>query len=160
MTQKPRRYAEGTQTKVETSVAELRRAIVRYGGSNLAMMEDDDTPAIAALFQIGGRWVRFLQKLPRRPDGTRSTSRNPRAMFAQHDAEVRRRWRVLLLRVKSRLEEFAEGESTWEECFLPYAVLADNRTVAEALAPELERMYRTGSMPRMLEAPAPKGGQP
>lgn len=144
------RYAEGTTVKVENSVAELRRVVLRYGGHSLTLMEDDDTPAVAVLFRISERWVRFGQALPpppRKPEGR-----------SRRDAEIRRRWRVLILKVKTRLEEFAGGESTFEETLLPFVVLPDNRTVAEALGPQVEEMYRNGSMPRMLDGP--KGPPP
>jgi hypothetical protein len=33
------RYAEGTKVAVENLVAELRRVVVRYGGSNLTLRQ-------------------------------------------------------------------------------------------------------------------------
>lgn len=43
------------------------------------------------------------------------------------------------------------GESTFDETLLPFAVLPNNQTVAEALGPELAAMYQDGRMPKMLE---------
>jgi hypothetical protein len=63
--------------------------------------------------------------------------------------EERRRWRVLLLRVKARLEEIAEGVS-FEEAFMPFVVLPDGRTVREYVLPEVKRAYEMGVMPKML----------
>jgi hypothetical protein len=142
------RYAQGTTVSVENSMSELRRVVIRYGGSNLTISEDDANQAAAVLFTIAGRWVRFIQRLPDRKLPHRSTSmRGGRSA----DPETRRRWRVLILKVKTRLEEYADGESTFEETLLPFAVLPDNRTVAEALGPELKAMYEDGRMPKMLE---------
>jgi hypothetical protein len=147
-------YARGTKVTVDRSIAELRGIVSRHGGRNFSVTEDDESPrpAVAVLFAIDAKWVRFRQEMPARVAGFDGTGRGLAARRDRRESEVRRRWRVLVLRVKARLEEYRSGLSPFDEVLLPYCVLPDNRTVAEALGPQLEAVYRDGRMPAL---PAP-----
>lgn len=63
---------------------------------------------------------------------------------AESEREERRQWRVLLMRVKLRWEEFVSAEVSFDEAFLSFIVGPDNRMMAEHFVPCIEQAYRSG----------------
>ncbi len=146
-------YAEGTTVAPAKSQAEIQQLLIRFGATSFA---SGFTPEAAAIeFGIGERRYRVLLPMPapddeafwRKPTYGRRT---PEEARKRHEAEVRRRWRSLLLIVKSRLEAAATGISTIEDEFALNAVLPDGRTAAEHVLPAIEHAYRTGELPPIM----------
>lgn len=126
-----RRYAEGTKVPVGQSRAELERILERYGAEAFMYGVDGDRAVIQ--FRASGRLVRFDLPLDK-----------------ADEQETRRRWRALVLVVKSKLEAVESEIVTFEEEFLAHIVLPDGTKVADWMGPQLEEAYSTGQMPELL----------
>lgn len=126
----------GTKVSVDRSVEEIRRTAERYGAEGF-------TYGISPLggvvqFKVGPRWVKF--KVDKNED----------------EAEWRRRWRVLLISVKVRLERVADGDSSVDEEFFANVMLPDGSTVFERMREQVEAVY-AGTMDVPMLA-LPSGG--
>lgn len=76
---------------------------------------------------MSGHAVRFEVPIPTDPAEYRRTkggqTRTPAQQERALEAEVRRRWRALLLCIKGKLEAVESGITTFEEEFLAHLVL-------------------------------------
>jgi hypothetical protein len=154
------RYASQTEVSSEKSQTEIRSTLNRYGATKFMFYEEDMRAAIA--FEISSRRIRFVIPLPdRKADEfiyqqiNQSGARRVCDVVAQHkkwEQACRQKWRALALAIKAKLEAVESGIATFEEEFLAYVVLPDNRTVGEFLAPQLDAVYASGVMPKMLPA--------
>lgn len=122
------------------------------------------TEAVVA-FRAQGRHVRFTIPLPARDaeefthyrhSSGRMLPRSDTAAEEAYDQAVRQRWRALALVVKAKLEAVAAGIAEFEDEFLAYVVLPDERTVGEWVRPQVARVYELGGMPDRLALPEPK----
>jgi hypothetical protein len=152
------RYAEGTDVAEEASKAELERILKRYGASGYAYLWDDQERQVQIGFKLGARRYRLAVPLPQANDKSITHDRAGYALASErvqkrYEAEVRRRWRVLVLGLKAKLELAAinEGDFTLEKEFLAWAVLQDGRTVSEALEQE-QGLLLSGRQPLLLLA--------
>jgi hypothetical protein len=149
-----RRYAEGTTVSVQKSKDELRALLKRYGATKLIDVTDDEL-GDAVQFEMRGRWLRFSVPKPD-PEKYREYKRSPRDWYTykRTDDEVQkkaqqeymRRWRVLVLLVKGKLEaamsEDGDDDAVdFETEFMGYMLLPDGSTVGEGAKPQLDAMY-------------------
>lgn len=147
-------YAEGTTTPPEKSQMEIAAAVRRYGASSFATGWDG--PRALVTFVAHNRQIRFILDLPTdwrdyilTPSKQRRTEQGARKAL---EAEVRRRWRALLLAIKAKFEVVETGISTFETEFMPHTVMPDGRTVAEHILPRVEQAISEGLMPTSLLA--------
>lgn len=126
------RYADKTRVPVNQSRNELERTLDRYGADQFVYGTD------------AGEWVvrfraheRYVQLRIDKPDD---------------EQQQRQRWRALVLVVKAKLESIESGLETFEQAFLANVMLPDGSTVGDWAAPELERSYAEGLMPKSLLA--------
>lgn len=151
-------YASGTQVDPGRSREEIERILTRYGASSFGYMADYEKGVAQLGFRAHGRMVRFDIPMPD-PDDPAFTEtdtgrqRKPDAARKAYSDEVRRRWRVLSLVVKAKLEAVASNVTSFEEEFLAHIVLPDGSTVGEFMLPQVERAYETAAMPAMLALP-------
>lgn len=150
------RYAEGTTVASERSRLELEKLLRRFGASRFGYAWDHNTEQV--VFTVAGRSVRM--NLPMPDPGSAEFTRTPggkaRAVGAAavaYDAEVRRRWRSLLLVVKAKLTAVQDGISTIEREFLADVVIGNGQTFGEWIAPQLDQVDH-GNVPIAL----PRGG--
>ena len=156
-------YAEGTTVPVEKSRAEIEQILRRYGATQLLAGWDDERDLAFLGFTAYGRQVKFLLPLPPLSDFKTRTvvvgrsyrreqliERTPEQQVVARDQAVRQRWRALALAVKAKLEAVAIGITTFEQEFLAHIVLPDGQTVGGWLRPQLEHVYATAEMPRLL----------
>lgn len=142
------RYAEGTTVPVESSRGEITGILAKHGVQRMGWMASPEGDEL--LFELDGRSFRFRIPKPTQEslhaqwvaDGKPATTTKYLPSENQVAAEWRRRWRANVLLLKAKLE-FADGEaSTVLRELMPYAVLADGRTLEEALvagdAPRLQ----------------------
>lgn len=125
------RYAERTKVPIPQSKAEIERTVKRYGADGFLSGEAEGMAVI--MFRAQGRHVKFVVPMP-----------------ADDDREGRRRWRCLLLVIKSKLESVETGIVTFDEAFMPHIVLPDGKTIGQHMAPQIEAAYETGNMPPLL----------
>ena len=139
----PRKFAENTQVPANKTRMEIEDLLKRAGATSFMNAQKDGL----AMFQffLRGRTIRFTLKLP---DELKAAG------------EYRRRWRVLLLTIKGKLESVRdETVETFEEAFLAQTVPPDGgKTVAERMLPQLAEAYRTGLPPAQFLALPPSTG--
>lgn len=150
------RYAENTQTQVSTSQEEIRRTLKRYGVTKTLFYEAEGYGLIE--FETHGRHVRFAVQVPPLESfrvSPKGGVRGPGQQVEAQRQEERRRWRVLLLLLKGKLEVVADEAVSFDREFMGAIVLPDGSTVGDNLEPRVDEAYRSGRMPDMLEGVLP-----
>lgn len=146
-------YADGTTVAPEKTKAEIEAVVTKYGATHYGTANTPERSGIT--FVANGRMVRFALPMPSREE-TRAKLKRDTKRWRYYNvpdavadeavrAEVRRRWRCLLLAIKSKLEVVETGIETFEQAFLANIVTTDNMTV-------WERMKVEGSGVLLLEA--------
>lgn len=137
-------YARRTPVEVVRTRTQIEDELRRRGASSFGYNVNDAAGEAVIAFTMGGLQVRMILPLPAFDDDAfRYTSsgkyqRAPAEQAKAYDAELRRRWRSLLLIVKAKLVAVDDGITTMEREFLPDVVVGDT-TVWERVRPELER---------------------
>lgn len=146
-------YAEATNVSEERSQSELKSMLRRAGSETIAIAEEADQVGI--LFRLRSISYRVQITLPDRnaAEFTRSPSgkrkRTDDQAWAAWEQETRRLWRCLVLVLKAKLTAVRDGVATVETEFLPYMVMQDGRTVAEAALPQFIAAAADGLMPKL-----------
>lgn len=131
-------YAYKTKVATVDTRGEIERVLKRFGADEFGFTVTRARAQIG--FRMHDRVLRFTI-----PTEGGANVRN-------QEAELRRRWRTLLLAIKSKLESVASGLTTFEEEFLSHIVIpGDGRTIGEAIAPQLAEIYETRKAPNLLE---------
>jgi hypothetical protein len=135
------RYAEGTEVPAPKTRAEIETYLQKRGATRFAFGYLEDRAGIS--FVANGRMVRFTVPAPYpeekgiRARALRLSKSNwridPGALARAIDEEDRRRWRCLLLAIKSKFTTVESGIETFEEAFLANIVTTDNMTVYERI---------------------------
>lgn len=135
------RYAEGTEVPAHRTRSEIEHYVSQHGAVRFAFGHLEDRAGIS--FVAHGRMVRFTVPLPSDQDKevrrraqrlSRSNWRvDPPALQRALEEENRRRWRCLLLAIKSKFTTVEAGIETFEEAFLANIVTTDNITVWERI---------------------------
>jgi hypothetical protein len=146
-------FAEGTTVPASKTRGEIETLVAKYGASRFAFGYMEDRAAIN--FVASGRLVRFTVPLPTKEDPrvrkrAQSLSRSnwridADKLTAAIAEEERRRWRCLLLAIKSKFTTVESGIESFEEAFLANIVTTENMTI-------YERLKLAESEVRMLEA--------
>jgi hypothetical protein len=134
-------FAEGTTVAVSKTRGEIENLITKYGATRFAYGYIEDRAAIN--FVANGRLVRFTVPLPGKDDKrvraralrlSRSNYRiDPPKLDIAIQEEDRRRWRCLLLAIKSKFTTVESGIESFEEAFLANIVTTENMTVFERI---------------------------
>jgi hypothetical protein len=66
------------------------------------------------------------------------------------EKETRRRWRCLVITIKSKLECVENGIATFEQEFLAHIVLPGGRTMGQVAIPQIETSYKENKLPPLL----------
>jgi hypothetical protein len=155
-----RKYAEGTSTPIDRSLAEIRTLLKRVGATGWTHGERtvNGRPADLIQFTIEGIPFRYTVEQPD-PDGKEfmftptGKIRSREARLELHQAEVRRRWRELALLVKAKVVAIESGLRSVSQEFIADALAAPDATVAEYITPQLAAGYASGE--RQLPALPP-----
>lgn len=142
-----KQYAEGTAVSVERSRTEVETVLNRYGATKFMYYREGDSVILA--FEMNGHACKLSVRPPDRESFRRTETGRTRKSTAVQDAweaEYRRRWRVLILSLKARLESIAAEAETFEEAFAGIMLLRSGETVAE-------NMRRNPSLSGVLSAP-------
>lgn len=145
------RYAQRSKVDVSKSRNEIEKTLSRYGAGSFAYMTEGSKAAIA--FEAHGRRIRMMVLLPDRKPFETNKLGHARPEYVIEAAWLqagRQRWRALALVVKAKLEAVESGVATFEQEFLPYTLLPNGKTVAEAMLPQIEQAYKTKKMPLLL----------
>ena len=139
-------YAHGTKVPATKSQADIQQVLTRFGARSYAAGFNPEGAAVE--FEIDDRRYRIMLPFPQ-----------PVETNARYEAEIRRRWRSLLLVIKSRLEAAATGISSIEDEFAMNVVLPDGRTAAEHVLPAIEHAYRTGELAPIMGGLTPSASE-
>lgn len=151
-----RRFAEGTEVSVEKSRDELERLVNRHGATGFVYGREGGVWTI--VWRMQGRHIRYRVATPSTAEMEYSPGgrwRPERERQRAVDAEVRRRWRALLLIVKAKLELVASGDADFDDEFLAQTLLPDNSTVGEWISPQIDQAYESGAMPALVPGSRP-----
>jgi hypothetical protein len=120
-------FAEKTRVPITQTRSEIEKLLLKHGAAGFSYGWTPDLDKIE--FAWRGRHVRFVLPRPKK-------NQNP---VAQHELEQldRQRWRALLLVVKAKLEAVEMGIAVFEEEFLAFIVMQDDRTIGQHLVPRL-----------------------
>lgn len=143
-----KRYAEGTSVPVERSEAEIKRVLQKYGADKIGIMSE--TTKATIYFGVKGRDVQLVIPLVRKGDPvTGKKGHSWTESGAQ--AEIRRRWRVMVLTLKAMLEAVDSQITTFDQVFLAHVVIpGTGRTIGDAIVPKLPALYSGTSLPALL----------
>ena len=148
-------YAESTTVSPEKSQLEIAGLLRKYGATGFLHGWQEDRAMVS--FDAHGRRVRFDMTTPTDWAAYRFTKtrvrRSDAAAKNAMEAEVRRRWRALLLVIKAKLEAVETGIVSFEEEFAAHIVLPDGTTVAQHVIPAIQRAYETGVIEPMIVLP-------
>lgn len=149
------RYAAETEVSADRSRAEVERTLARYGATQFIYGWDREGGTAILGFRLQGRMIRLVVPMPSPDDPEFRLSPGGRtrpnaAITAAYEQAVRQRWRAVALIVKAKLEAVEAGISSVEQEFLANILLPDGRTVGQWAQPQIEAVYTTGQMPRLL----------
>jgi hypothetical protein len=127
------KFAEGTTVAPEKTRGEIERLVKANGGTRFAFGYLEDRAGVS--FVAHGLLVRFTIPNPTKDDkAVRERMRRTRLSLQRViDEEERRRWRCLLLAIKSKFTTVDSEIETFEEAFLANIVTTDNITVYERI---------------------------
>ena len=123
------KYAEGTVVTERESRQQIVTLLDRSACTAIVVGLNASDNAVVK-FSHAGRNVRMLMALPSQSLG---------------DSRLReraRRWRVLLLLLKAKLEAVRSGVSTFDAEFLSYVVMPSGESVGQIMAPKVLEAYR------------------
>jgi len=148
-------YAEKTSVPSDRSRAEIEKTLARYGADQFIYGWGVDQAAVG--FRMAERQVKFLLPMPdKKSDEILKTSagrrRNSKAQQeAAYEQCVRQKWRALALVIKAKLEAVESGITIFEDEFMAHIVLPNGCTVGTMMRPQIEKAYKSGKMPPLLE---------
>jgi hypothetical protein len=119
-----RRYAEDTDVSVSKSQGEIRDMLRKAGAGRIAIMDELDGSAVI-MFEHGSRGYKL------------AIAADPKAKNPAQ--EERRRWRVLVLLVKAKVNSVIEGVTTIEREFFADTVLPSGKSLLEEARPAIDQ---------------------
>lgn len=149
-------YASNTSVDESRSRAELEKMLARFGADEFGYYTTRDSAIV--LFVYNKTRCKLSVPLPDRdadeftktPAGRKR--RTADAAVAAWQQETRRRWRSLCMVVKALLVGVQDGVLSFEQAFMPYILMGDERTVFEHLNERLQTAIESGQMPMDLKA--------
>lgn len=155
-------YAAKTKVDIDKTRYEIERTLRRYGADQFTFGSDDERGVAVIMFRAHNRLIRFVLTLRNIKEkefqlDKRHNRRSPAQVQESVTQANKALWRGLLLCVKAKLESVESKIESFEEAFLAHVVLADGKTAAEWLSPQLALVYESGQMPKpLLALPAPE----
>lgn len=133
-------YAEHTRVPVERSKSEIEKTLLRYGA--------DDFMYGSSVARGGGIMFKYNERLIK--IGVPLPDENEFVSEQKYKQEYRRRWRVLLLALKAKLELVDAGLVSFEDEFLAQTCLPDGTTIADTIQPQIQQAITEGKSPTLL----------
>ena len=136
-----RRFAEGTSVPASRTKYEIEAVLMDYGATHFGTLNSPEGARI--VFRFKERNFAIPIPIPDRNDPEfrltpgRQLERSDAEATRAWQQEVDRRWRCLLIVVKSAVEMCKMGVFKFEDVFLAWTALPDGRTVGEAVESQL-----------------------
>lgn len=143
-------YAEGTKVDAVQSRNEIEKMIARFGGEDILLGTFGGKSIVQ--FRAHGRYIRLTIPTPDQAEFSkngRGSARTANQLEAAMTAEIRRRWRCLVLLVKAKFAAIADGIVTFEDEFMAETVMPNGQTAKEQLQPQITAAYQTGKMDQL-----------
>lgn len=150
-------YAKNTTVSTEKSEAEIKRNLRKHGADQIGIMQGDEGAMV--MFRMRGRTYRFALRLPDQDDQEFTHYRHSSGSMVARGADTaqkyweqacRSHWRALNLVIKAKLEAVDAGIVTFEDEFMPHAMINPKQTLGEIMKPQLEAYYSEGLPPAGL----------
>lgn len=145
------KYAEGTEVPTEKTLLEIKATLNRYGATGFFYGEEATMLKVG--FRMNDRFAQFSVPLPGLDQFIRNGRNQVYTQEGRKEAMAkahRQRYRALLLVIKAKLESVESGIETFEQAFMANLVLPSGQTMGEWMTPQIEEMYLSGKMPKML----------
>lgn len=146
-------YAKTTTVSSSKTIMDIEKVLKKYGAEEFIYGTRKE--AAVVLFKRNGKQVRLTLPLPDPQEFRFTPNRGIRRTEAEkekcYEQAIRQKWRALLLVITAKLEAVEAGIAVFEEEFLSYMVLPDNRTVGQFYLPQIETIYQQNKMPPMLD---------
>jgi hypothetical protein len=136
-------YAARTKVPIERSREEIERVLHNYGADEFFYGASTKGKGIG--FRYKGRVIKIGIPIP--PRSEYSNSQYGENKWHQ---EEQRRWRVLLIALKAKLELIDAGLTTFEDEFLAQTALPDGSSVGDWARSQIDSMIQEGKMPKLL----------
>jgi hypothetical protein len=140
-------YAKGTSVPVQKTKVEIEKLAQKHGAKDFYSGWNEKEAVIG--FTMKNRMVKVTLPIPTREQMSRHGWVPGKEKY---EAEIRRRWRVLGLVLKAKLEAIEHGVSDFETEFLGNLVVENGQTMADWAKPQIEELYRSGKGPRLLSS--------
>lgn len=145
-----KRFAENTKVTPEKSRAEAEGLLTKYGAKEVALMSSESAGKTAIVFIANSRRVKLEIVYPTYAEWKKHAEKVKIYQYQDRytkvstnwlRSELRRRWRVFVLRLKAKLEVCADDPAAFEREFLPDIMLPNGTTVGENIGPMLAEVY-------------------
>ena len=144
-------YAKGTTVPAERSRAEIERILQKAGADQVSSGFTSEKAVV--MFRMNSRYVRVDIPIPPFGDPKTANWAKKKGVFygaERHTAEVRRRWRAMVLYLKAKIESIDSNIVDFDTAFMGHLVLPNKQTVAEFMQPQIAAAYSSGDMPKAL----------
>jgi hypothetical protein len=139
---------------------EIQKLLREHGATGFAQAWDEAEGLAIFQCRINNRMIKFEVRTPNEKDFVKTEKgkiRSAEVVKTLADAELRRRWRARLLITKAKLEMIADGDTDFDSEFMADIMLPDGKTMGRWFKPQIESVYLSGQIPRMIAAmPEPK----
>jgi hypothetical protein len=136
-------YAEKTSVPIEQSRLEIEKVLIKYGATAFFYGSSPKGKGIG--FEYKRRTIKIGIPIP-----DRKKYSNTQTGEFHWRQEERRRWRVLLIALKAKLELIDAELTTFEDEFLAQTCLPDKSTVGDWAKAQINTIIETGKMPNLL----------
>jgi len=153
------RYAENTTVSASQTKYEIEKVLTNHGASHFATFTSPGEAKIGFRFKERN----FLIPIPLPDPDDKVFTLTPEKRFERtpaqakkaYEDEINRRWRCMLITVKSAVEMCEMGVFTIEQAFLAWTALPGGQTVGEALETQIDDACRGRGFLALM--PAEKG---
>jgi hypothetical protein len=153
-------YASQTSVPIERTRLQIETLVREKGATQFMSAFDHEHGSAIIGWTLAGRMVRLQVPLPA-PNEKRFVYKTFRGSVSWREwpqekqrllweQACRARWRAILLIMLAKFEAVEAGISTFEREFLSDTVMADGTTVGDWVQPQIDTMYATGRMPKLL----------
>lgn len=140
-------YAKKTRVPVERSRGEIERILRAHGAQQVASSWDVASRTGQVACRLKGYTLRWTVTTPGIHVTHALSAEQLKRKVADEEA---RRWRVLVILIKAKLDAIETGGAVIEAEFLANICLPNGKTVYDVAKPEIDRAMTSGKTPTLL----------